>query len=250
MAKVHLTPKAAQKLTSIVEQVERSSDTLLQGSLRDAPPQRMQLGVIVENGPNGEDDFEDARYWVQSAFVSNDTDDPDEPAAVSVYEPDRPGRFAIRPVTNLGEIDDQSHGLDPGTIVRTWHQPDRSETPAPIRRWLMNVLDGSAKFCIVRSIPNPEVHTLMVQRVRHRDGEWRTHGNAIERDTYPVMRAKFYAGLVVPGSGEQVVNQGWATLELKGRIVHPWTKDITLAITHADGLRADDCSPMTGIQRP
>lgn len=250
MAKVHLTTKAAQKLASVVEQVDRSSDTLLQPESHEAPPQRMQLGIIVENGPDGEDDFEDARYWVQSAFVSNDTNNPDEPAEVTVYEMDRPGRFAIRPVTNLGEIEDQSHGLDVGQIVRTWHQPDRSENPASIRRWLMAVMGGgSTRFCIVRGLRVPTGHELDIQLVRKREGAWRTHGDIRIADTYPVMMAKFYEGLVVLSPSEEV-NQGWPVLELHGNVVHPWSKVITPGISHADGVRGDDCNPMQGVGRP
>lgn len=266
MARVHLTPRAAEKLTSVVKAVERWTDPLLQASQHDAPPQRPQLGIIQSRGPAAEPDFEDARYWVRTAFVSNDSGTVSEPATVIEY-PEGTERFAIRQVTNLAEAQIGTHALSAGQIVTMWWRPDRSTVP--VRRWLMLAEIGTM-FCIVRAVQETG-DSVTVEAVHYdaTDGKWKTRGDPFEVAAYPVMQSKHYEALIVPTPPpppppddpddpippvpEQVANQGWPILELKRAggvlVVHPWTKRLTLPVTHADGHRLDDCEPLTGVIR-
>lgn len=276
-----LTNKAAAKLAGIVAQVERENEPRQrEDGVPSLPPRKMHLGIIQAKGPlhnpdpecdpekeecppdEPKPDFTDSRYWVQAAFISNSTNTVDEAAEVEKYDIDqRPDRFRLLAVTNLFEQPLGTHALAPGQVVSFWQQPDRSTSPAPIARWLMNIVTSPIQFCVVRSIQRDE-HFVTVQLARLKvrpergeqwNGQLQTFGEAFEAACYPIMKGRHFQALIVPGSGEQDINQGWPVLQLlfiNGIwFVSPWTKRFLVPITHADGLRLSDCNPLQGIER-
>lgn len=73
------------------------------------------VGYVVCQGPNGEGDFADARYWVQVCSTQNQPVT-DEPGLVPM-QPGSPAVPIIVAVTNLAELGCQSHLALPGTVV-------------------------------------------------------------------------------------------------------------------------------------
>ena len=224
-------------------------------------PPRMFLGIILAAGPEGQADFEDARYWVQTAFISNTSNEPDEPAEVTVYPKEREDRYVVRAVTNLHEQPFNTHALSPGQVVSMWVKPDRSTEPAPIRRWLMNVATSTIRWAVVRSF-NPDDHWVTVQLIHKinrqepgepHDGLVETFGEFFRAACYPVMKGKHFEELVVPGEGKQNVTQGWPVLQLmwvEGLWwISSYTKRWQMPVRHADGYRLDDSNPLKGILR-
>lgn len=135
------TPATTMRLARMLRTFERSPQPLAQFQGVQVIGSRPFLGVIVDKGPNGQEDFEDERYWVKMAHVSNTgaPGDPLKAIATRVYKKEET-RFAIRMATNLAEVLAGSHSLALDTPVTIRNFPDRSEPR--IRRWWMNVGGG------------------------------------------------------------------------------------------------------------
>lgn len=72
------------------------------------------LGVIVEEGPESESDFEDARYWVQAADPETAGDNP---LAATVRTGPRARHVTA---TNWAEVEADTHLLPAGTVVHVF----------------------------------------------------------------------------------------------------------------------------------
>lgn len=76
-------------------------------------------GIIVDEGPNGEDDFTTNLYWVKKAYASNDEADPDNPVTGEPLEltdfmedsNDPTNGFMWFEATHLGESSEGTHDL-------------------------------------------------------------------------------------------------------------------------------------------
>lgn len=95
-------------------------------------------GVVVCEGPNGEEDFDDNRYWVQRANVANNSTDDQEKVTLD-KEPEESPKFAIVAATNLFEDNCGTHYVRPKTPVYVVVQHDQSSPPIP--RYTLIVAD-------------------------------------------------------------------------------------------------------------
>lgn len=88
-------------------------------------------GKIVNTGPNGdEDDYSDARYWVQRARIDNDETDPSDGVIEFVgVEDDTDANYKVVTASNLAEIVSQGHTLPLGQIVWVQGTIDRGSPP-------------------------------------------------------------------------------------------------------------------------
>lgn len=111
-------------------QASDAEDGLMIGRIPDQPPIIcMGFGRIVDEGPTGEADYTDARYWIEMVAVRKGTDNPDSTANfVREGEPtDDDGSTFTIPVTNAAEVAKSPssastsvkgcHLLDVGTMV-------------------------------------------------------------------------------------------------------------------------------------
>ncbi len=162
MTGVLLTKDAASRTASVVKDVERARRAVPRSFRAELVPVRQRLGVIVENGPNGEDDYLDERYWVHRAFLGDASGDRNARVEVSPYTTDAPG-FGIRTVTNLAEREAGTHTLAVGTPVLMTNFATQG---VQVRLWVMNV-GGSGiaiRYAILRgvSIIRPMLEVAMV----------------------------------------------------------------------------------------
>lgn len=102
-----------------------------------------RLCVVVDAGPDGEEDYKDARYWVQTGYIKSDDGKPTELPFVTQRPGDLDRRNHIVTATNLAEValNDEGdgfvsigHSLPVGTPVFLFRRPD-SSTPVA-QRWL------------------------------------------------------------------------------------------------------------------
>ncbi len=97
----------------------------------ETPPPTSRVGVVVCQGPCGEDDFDDNRYWVKIQRIANsDTDASarlvlgDGPQVKGNCEPASLETDRIVCVTNFGEANEQTHFARPGTPVVVFAERD------------------------------------------------------------------------------------------------------------------------------
>lgn len=144
---ITLSPDIAAKLIRIINSDQR-------GTLNDGRPthprgqsenplfSKGRLGIIVEAGPGGETDYDDARYWIKTAAI--DTDDGD-PYSVPFVGPKLGDEPRVQTVTALNILEVEvnatgdgftslGHDLKPGTPVLIHRTPDSSDRP--LARWL------------------------------------------------------------------------------------------------------------------
>lgn len=99
------------------------------------------LAKIVAEGPEGEDDFEDNRYWVKACHTANpEEDDETEKAVIEEIAEDEPGYFHVV-ATNLSENIESSHAIPVNTIVQVFIEPD-GFSPEKVRH-VFGVVSGS-----------------------------------------------------------------------------------------------------------
>lgn len=139
----------AERLARMLKSFERSgglnpNDLIGQrgNDLRaDSADSKPVLGVIV--APDGEDDYNDARYWVATARITTDDNDPTSVPFAEARTGDVPRSRTVTAV-NLAELainsdgdgfNSTGHGLRIGSVVLMYRIPDSSR-PRPIRRYV------------------------------------------------------------------------------------------------------------------
>lgn len=189
------------------------------------------LGLIVEEGPDGEDDFEDSRYWVQEvvhatpadtpitdvmglAILANEYPDPSDPPAIGriirhvvatnlserkiSLGKEEPGRRREEPE----EPEAESHALVSETcvIVHVWLKYDVDRLP---RWYFFRTPMSGLDFCVLRFIPGEtgeEGNRIMASPLSHSDTDpWDNEyvidnewDNQFEVVTWPRTKAKDY----------------------------------------------------------
>lgn len=164
-------------------------------------PRWVKLGVIADKGPNEEDDFTDARYWVEAARISNidaSNDDNGHPKAAEVEAwPSDHANYKSWVVTNLPEVMDESHLLFAGTPIFLYKAADQA-TPMVYRYYTVSSIMSSIHFCVVWEpdfvLDDPSVEDSN-NRVKVRilspsntdpwDGQWLVTGESAEAVCYP-----------------------------------------------------------------
>lgn len=112
-------------------------------------PYKNFFGVVRDTGPNGtEDDYEDNRYWIESARVVNNADSID--AALNV-EPLANSHFHHRivTVTNLSEQESGSHSIPIDTVVNVQSLTDMT-APGRRRYYMQHTAPFGFKWAVVR----------------------------------------------------------------------------------------------------
>lgn len=93
---------------------------------RDVPARkadaRLVAGIVRETGPSGEEDFEDARYWVAIGMCDNRSSSPDDRIVIRELTDERRNVVAA---TNLAEVIDQTHLVEHGSIVLLHNDANR-----------------------------------------------------------------------------------------------------------------------------
>lgn len=153
---VQFTEDAASRIVRAVQKVER-----LPVHMRGRAKRRLGLpetgaffGILTEEGPAGEPDWADQRYWARRAYASNTTGTETDALEFTAYEtPDPLARTVM--VTNVAEIIDQSHSLQVGTVdgsvvgqaVYVRKTTDRS-SPGVVKFWIDSAI-GIVPFVAV-----------------------------------------------------------------------------------------------------
>lgn len=98
---------------------------------------------IVCEGPDGEADFADNRYWFKRAYVSNDGG-PDDTSAIEFTTFEDDDDYSVWDyVTNLFEECGTSHKIRPDTHVKITWDYDQSDPPVP----RYSILTGDEGTC-------------------------------------------------------------------------------------------------------
>lgn len=137
-----LSTDAFRRTRRTVTQYEREH-------IRDLRPQpyprataqapRMIPGIIVDQGPQGEPDYDDARYWVRLARCANTDGDTTTPVELGPYDAGHALERIVM-VTNLPEQRAGTHAVPVGTYVTV--SPLRDQSVDTVTRWHMSVSVG------------------------------------------------------------------------------------------------------------
>ena len=192
---------------------------------------------IVNKGPNGEEDYEDARYWVREVWLIANLDD----RAEWVTEPrsDPPSQRRWVTATNVQEVyqldhEAESHALevsasdDPniGALIQVGVdlEPPKSHNGLPRSAWKARYLFSrsvpTTGWCVIRTAPDPGARGLEVQRVIPKlDGTFEAIGPLQVVHCHPNTRGRHFIGLDSqnPDVNDPEVN----ILEMK-RLYHNW----------------------------
>jgi hypothetical protein len=129
-SEVNELAKAAKKVGSIRGGNGIRVRNLANGITISAEHKDQFWGIVVCRGPNGEEDFDDNRYWVHLSYVSNNSTDPYEKTTLE-KEPEESPKYEIVAVTNWDEDNCETHIVKPGTRVFVSLEYDQSSPPIP-----------------------------------------------------------------------------------------------------------------------
>jgi hypothetical protein len=76
------------------------------------------VGKVVSEGPTGQDDFADERYWIRREYAGTEDDKPkwrNTPEALAGIS------GAVVEAVHLGELETHTHGIPPDTHVNVFH---------------------------------------------------------------------------------------------------------------------------------
>lgn len=198
MSGLTLTRKSANRIARAVKQVEQDRREVPRPFRPELVPVRQRLGIIVSNGPEGEEDYLDDRYWVQRSFLGNTSDDQTERIEVREYAGDDPG-FGIRTVANIAEHLDRTHALAIGTPVLM--TSFATQGPNRARMWVMNVGGSGIKlrYCILREVVNELVLRVSGVTLTADENVIEVDDETTDASREPGIPTDWYEPLVWPG---------------------------------------------------
>jgi hypothetical protein len=120
------------------------------GTLGPPSIPREWLGEIQEAGPEDEDNYEDARYWVRRMYPSNYTQDKTAELTLDAWNPDSPYHEWVT-AHNIGEFTSGTHLVAVGEIVQVKEELDRARP-------------RKNRFVFDRAIVPPQVQLVRVAK--------------------------------------------------------------------------------------
>ena len=131
---VTFAEKSRARIAATVRDYEQRQLRAEGGNKGGRPSEFVCFEAIVTNeGPDGEADFEDNRYWVERAGLSTNDAAVDAAAEFEAFEPGH-DLAAILCATNLAEQVSAAHLVAPGTPVTVFYAFDQSSDSQP-RYW-------------------------------------------------------------------------------------------------------------------
>jgi len=208
----------ARRIVDVVQQIESvdvKRKTEHRRQLQRGLPIPRWLGVVVgeDDLPDGVDDYDDERYWVQAIRGANTSGDGAEALEVEKIEAGL-HRYHLVTATNLGEMLDHSHTVPIGTAVELTETRgkagcDADETDTPVRRfWFSASTGGTTSTPVALIAIDIENVILRVQQIRKAAAsgeEWvwadgfETHGDLIDARPEPYVRINYYTDLIATG---------------------------------------------------
>lgn len=218
---------------------------------RESAP-RFMPGIVTNEGPNGEPDYVDARYWIRAAFVQT----PAQAGEIKYVPYSLPHeRTSTFTAFNIAEHETGSHSLTAGTAIAfSWF--DSFEREPKRLYWFDRNVGGGAEVRVVaiRDSVSEFSWFVIAQEIlpsdtKPWDGTFKFAPDTIQLICWPTTRGHHYQRLAYGGSDpNDPTVQGCRLETWKGALTaSPFVKIDLSEFPKGSPLRVSDCHPLLGL---